>query len=117
MHNRYLNLKIGKNYNVEHTGTVFNFENKTIDIEFLDLTIEITFFKDDSGKTSSDISFINDHLLRIDLFNFSEQFSFSEKPEEILIIGNKKYFLDMVISNLEDQRMLIHFMILSKEII
>lgn len=78
------------------------------------MNIELVFKEDSSNSMSSKNSIINNSLMRIELFNFLGQLSFKDNPDAILEGDNKTYYLDLVISNLEKKRMLVHYMILSK---
>ena len=101
-------------YIVESTGTLITFENKNIKFNIENMIIELIFKEDETKITKSKNTIINENLMQVELYNFKTLNNFRNKPDEILKLNNKTYYLDLVISNLKE-RMLINYMLLYKK--
>ena len=111
-----IEIKIGTEYIVEKTGNLITFYNFPVNINIEGMIIEIIFIRNPFKKELIfEKSIINDNLMRIEFFNFEDNFLYKNTPTEILSLNNKVYYLDFVISALGTERKLLNYMILSKE--
>ena len=52
--------------------------------------------------------------MKMEFFNFEGELSYRNKPQQILTMGDKIYYLDLIISALGTEKMLLNYMVLSK---
>lgn len=109
-------IKIGDDYIVETSGSLITFDNLPIKVNIDGMMVEIVFTKDPSTeKLRSKNTIVNKNLMKIEFFNFEGELSYRNKPQEILAIDDKVYYLDLIISALGTEKMLLNYMILSKK--
>lgn len=111
-----IEIKIGDDYIVEASGSLITFDNFPIKINIDGMIIETVFIRSSLKKELKfETSIINENLMRIEFFNFENEFLYKNTPTAILSVNNKVYYLDLVISALGTERKLLNYMILSKE--
>lgn len=110
-----IEIKIGDDYIVETSGSLVTFDNLPVKINIDEMIIEIVFIKDSSNeKLKTKNTIVNNNLMKMEFFNFEGELSYRNKPQQILTMGDKIYYLDLIISALGTEKMLLNYMVLSK---